>query len=95
MNLDVKVHSISCDSGETHKGKSTCVRAGMVFTQKPGVKGVREALLLSQELQKGHFCSLNSFSERSPGVAISSLSPRFHQRFMPERIWVQGFQRVN
>ena len=45
----------------------------------------RKALPLSHAVQKGPPC-FTGFSERSLGVAGSSLLPRLGQRFMPEGV---------
>jgi len=47
-----------------------------------------KALPLSHEVQKGPPCFLNSFLERSLGVAGSSLSPRLGRQFMAEGVGV-------
>jgi len=45
-------------------------------------KTVRETHPLSREIQRGPPCILNSFLERSPGVAGARLSLRLGRRFM-------------
>lgn len=51
-----------------------------------------EALPLSDEVQNGSPCILNFFSERSLGVARSSLIPELSQWFMPKGLCVASYQ---
>ena len=56
---------------------------------------MRETLPLSHEVQNGHLCFLNSFSERSLGAAGSRLILRLGQQFMSNGTRPMDFISIN
>jgi len=58
------------------------------FAERQETKRVRKTLLCSHEVQSGPSCFLNSFSERSLGVAGSRLSLILDQLFMSKGLYM-------
>ena len=83
-----KVHSLNYSMEGKYKGKLSYTRVRMICRETRD-KRVRKTLPLSHKVQNGPPCFLNSFSERSLGVAGSRLRPNLINGLcLHDYIWI-------